>query len=43
LNNPKFAQSAPEEVVAEAQANLDARQEEAGQMQAALDRLAEMG
>jgi valyl-tRNA synthetase len=43
LNNPKFAQSAPEEVVTEAQANLDARQEEAGQMQAALDRLAEMG
>ncbi|MEO9632066.1 MAG: valine--tRNA ligase, partial [Sulfitobacter sp.] len=31
LNNPKFAASAPEEVVAEAQANLDARQEEADQ------------
>ncbi len=43
LNNPKFAASAPEEVVAEAQANLDARQEEADQMQAALDRLAEIG
>ena len=43
LNNPKFAASAPEEVVAEAQANLDAREEEAGQLQAALDRLAEMG
>ncbi|OAN72345.1 valine--tRNA ligase [Sulfitobacter sp. EhC04] len=43
LNNPKFAASAPEEVVAEAQANLDARQEEADQLQAALDRLAEMG
>ena len=42
LNNPKFAASAPEEVVAEAQANLDARQEEADQLQAALDRLAEM-
>jgi len=43
LNNPKFAASAPEEVVAEAQANLDARQEEADQLQAALDRLAELG
>jgi valyl-tRNA synthetase len=42
LNNPKFATSAPEEVVAEAQANLTAREEEAGQLQAALDRLAEM-
>jgi valyl-tRNA synthetase len=43
LNNPKFAASAPEEVVAEAQANLAARQEEADQLQAALDRLAELG
>ncbi len=43
LNNPKFAASAPEDVVAEAQANLDARQEEADQLQAALDRLAEIG
>ncbi|APE44137.1 valine--tRNA ligase [Sulfitobacter alexandrii] len=42
LNNPKFAASAPEEVVAETQANLHARQEEADQLQAALDRLAEM-
>ena len=42
LNNPKFAASAPAEVVAEAQANLDARQGEADQLQAALDRLAEM-
>jgi len=42
LNNPKFAASAPPEVVAEAQSNLDARQEEADQLQAALDRLAEM-
>jgi valyl-tRNA synthetase len=42
LNNPKFAASAPEEVVAEAQANLAAREEEAGQLQAALDRLSEM-
>ncbi len=43
LNNPKFAASAPEDVVAEAQANLGARQEEADQLQAALDRLAEIG
>ncbi|SFS67754.1 valyl-tRNA synthetase [Sulfitobacter marinus] len=43
LNNPKFATSAPPEVVAEAQGNLDARQEEADQLQAALDRLAELG
>jgi len=43
LNNPKFAASAPEDVVAEAQANLDARQEEADQLQAALNRLAEIG
>jgi valyl-tRNA synthetase len=42
LNNPKFAESAPEDVVAEAQANLEAREEEAAQLQAALDRLAEM-
>ncbi|AXI41658.1 valine--tRNA ligase [Sulfitobacter sp. SK011] len=43
LNNPKFAASAPAEVVAEAQTNLEARQEEADQVQAALDRLAELG
>ena len=43
LNNPKFAASAPAEVVAEAQSNLDARQEEADQLQAALNRLAELG
>ncbi|MDF1728648.1 MAG: valine--tRNA ligase [Sulfitobacter sp.] len=43
LKNPKFAASAPEEVVAEAQANLDARTEEADQLKAALARLAEMG
>lgn len=42
LNNPKFAASAPEEVVAEAQSNLEAREEEAAQLQAALGRLAEM-
>jgi valyl-tRNA synthetase len=43
LNNPKFVASAPEDVVAEAQGNLDARQEEADQLQAALNRLSEMG
>lgn len=43
LSNPKFAASAPAEVVAEAQSNLDARQEEADQLQAALNRLAELG
>ncbi|MEP3674921.1 valine--tRNA ligase [Sulfitobacter sp.] len=43
LNNPKFAASAPPEVVEEAQANLAARNEEAEQLQAALTRLAEIG
>jgi valyl-tRNA synthetase len=43
LKNPNFAASAPEDVVAEAQANLDARQGEAAQLQAALNRLAEIG
>jgi valyl-tRNA synthetase len=43
LNNPKFAESAPAEVVEEAQNNLNTRQDEADQLQAALDRLAEMG
>ena len=42
LNNPKFRDSAPEDVVAEAEANLASRQEEADQLQAALARLAEM-
>ncbi|WP_432817071.1 valine--tRNA ligase [Sulfitobacter sp. JB4-11] len=43
LNNPKFAASAPEEVVNEARANLAERQSEATQLEAALARLAEMG
>jgi valyl-tRNA synthetase len=43
LKNPKFAASAPAEVVEEAQSNLDARQNEAAQIQAALDRLSEIG
>ncbi|MBU2868930.1 valine--tRNA ligase [Pacificibacter marinus] len=43
LNNPKFAASAPADVVAEAQANLAAREEEEGKLKAALARLAEIG
>jgi valyl-tRNA synthetase len=43
LNNPNFAASAPEEVVAEATANLEAREDEAAKLQAALARLAEIG
>ncbi|AXI48800.1 valine--tRNA ligase [Sulfitobacter sp. SK012] len=43
LNNPNFAASAPEEVVAEATANLAARQEEADQLNAGLSRLNELG
>jgi len=43
LNNPKFAASAPTDVVAETQANLDAREEEEGKIKAALARLAEVG
>ncbi len=43
LKNPNFATSAPEEVVAEAQANLTARQDEQAKLQAALTRLAELG
>ncbi|MEQ6204032.1 valine--tRNA ligase [Sulfitobacter sp. HNIBRBA2951] len=43
LKNPKFAASAPPEVVEEAQSNLAARQSEADQLQAAMDRLAEIG
>ncbi|MBU2934476.1 MULTISPECIES: valine--tRNA ligase [Pacificibacter] len=43
LNNPKFAASAPADVVAEAQANLAAREEEEGKLKAALARLDEIG
>jgi valyl-tRNA synthetase len=43
LNNPNFAASAPEEVVEEARANLAAREDEAGKLNAALKRLAELG
>jgi valyl-tRNA synthetase len=42
LNNPAFVASAPEEVVDEAKANLQAREEEAAKIKAALDRLAEL-
>ncbi|MEW2913830.1 valine--tRNA ligase [Leisingera sp. JC11] len=42
LNNPKFAASAPEEVVAEARENLAAREEEEAMVKEALARLAEI-
>jgi valyl-tRNA synthetase len=42
LNNPNFATSAPADVVAEAQTNLTARQDEATQLSAAIARLAEL-
>ncbi|MBC2835714.1 valine--tRNA ligase [Paragemmobacter straminiformis] len=43
LNNPAFAASAPEEVVDEARSNLEAREDEAAKLNAALKRLAEIG
>jgi valyl-tRNA synthetase len=43
LNNPKFAASAPEDVVAETRANLAARQEEETTLKDALARLNELG
>ncbi|WP_128513476.1 valine--tRNA ligase [Tabrizicola thermarum] len=43
LDNPNFVKSAPEDVVMEAQSNLEARQEEAAKMQEALRRLADLG
>ena len=43
LNNPKFIESAPEEVVEEARANLAAREEEEARLKEALARLAEIG
>ena len=42
LKNPKFVESAPEEVVEEARANLSARQEEEAKLKEALARLAEL-
>ena len=43
LNNPKFVESAPDEVVEEARENLALREEEEGKLKAALERLAEIG
>ncbi|WP_136442658.1 valine--tRNA ligase [Pacificoceanicola onchidii] len=43
LNNPKFAESAPAEVVEETKANLAAREGEEAQLKEALARLAEIG
>jgi valyl-tRNA synthetase len=43
LDNPNFVKSAPEDVVMEAQSNLEARAEEAAKMQEALKRLADLG
>jgi len=43
LDNPKFAESAPEEVVTEARDNLAQREDEAGKLRQALARLAEIG
>jgi len=43
LNNPKFAASAPAEVVAETRANLAAREEEETKIKQALARLHELG
>ena len=43
LDNPKFAESAPEEVVSEARDNLAQREDEAGKLREALARLAEIG
>ncbi|MEQ9672870.1 MAG: class I tRNA ligase family protein, partial [Roseovarius indicus] len=43
LNNPKFVESAPDDVVEEARENLRAREEEEAKIRAALDRLSELG
>ncbi|MFM7445809.1 MAG: class I tRNA ligase family protein, partial [Tabrizicola sp.] len=43
LDNPNFVKSAPEDVVMEAQSNLEARQDEAAKMQEALRRLSDLG
>ncbi|WP_342070170.1 valine--tRNA ligase [Yoonia algicola] len=43
LNNPKFVASAPDDVVAEAKANLALRENEEEQLKAAIARLAELG
>ncbi len=43
LGNPKFVESAPDEVVEETRANLAAREDEAAKLNEALARLAELG
>jgi valyl-tRNA synthetase len=43
LDNPNFAKSAPEDVVMEARANLEAREDEAAKIRDALTRLADLG
>jgi len=43
LDNPNFVKSAPEEVIDEARANLEAREDEAAKIKAAVNRLAEIG
>jgi valyl-tRNA synthetase len=43
LDNPNFAKSAPEDVVMEAQSNLEAREEEAQKLEEALRRLSDLG
>jgi valyl-tRNA synthetase len=43
LGNPQFVRSAPEEVIDEARANLDAREEEMAALEAARGRLAALG
>jgi valyl-tRNA synthetase len=43
LNNPSFVASAPEDVVDEAKSNLEAREDEAAKLNAALKRLSELG
>ena len=42
LSNPKFVESAPEEIVDETRENLAQREEEEGKIRAALDRLNEI-
>ncbi|MGL4321785.1 MAG: valine--tRNA ligase, partial [Paracoccaceae bacterium] len=42
LDNPNFVKSAPEDVIIEARANLEAREDEAAKFDAALKRLAEL-
>ncbi len=43
LHNPNFVASAPEDVVEEVKSNLEAREEEAAKLTAALKRLSEIG